>query len=201
MKPRSCSRRALTAAFSFFLLLWMAQGLRAGLGNDNPNGPRGDYNGSITSAGYYDPFTGNAKRVIDDITVPGSVGAYPLKWSRYLNTRGTVASFFGQGGAWTHSYSWGLSVWAPPPPRVEPQPDGGIGYPDGRSVDLYDAGGRSYFPMRRALDQVREYVLKTGGGDYGLGYYDLLLGDGGKVRFGPVSGIGLVPLEIVDPYG
>jgi YD repeat-containing protein len=55
--------------------------------------------------------------------------------------------------------------------------------------------------MRRALDQVREYVLKTGGGDYGLGYYDLLLGDGGKVKFRPVNGIGLVPLEIVDPYG
>jgi hypothetical protein len=175
MKPRSYSRRALTAAFSFFLSLWIAQGLRAELGNDNPNGPAGDYNGSVTSAGYYDPFTGNAKRVIDDITVPGSVGAYPLKW--------------------------GLGIWPQLPPQYEPGPEGSIGYPDGRSVDLYDAGGGSYLPMRRALDQVREYVLKTGGGDYGLGYYDLLLGDGGKVRFGPVPGVGLAPQAIVDPYG
>jgi hypothetical protein len=134
MKPRFyCSlpvrehfpSRALTATFSFCLLLWLAPGLRAGLGNDNPNGPAGEYNGSITTAGYYDPFTGNAKRVIDDITVPGSVGAYPLKWTRYLNTRGSVASFFGQGGAWTHSYSWGLSIWAPPPPRIDPHPKAG----------------------------------------------------------------------------
>ena len=158
-----CSRRALTAAFSFFLLPWIAQGLRAGLGNDNPNGPAGDYNGSITTAGYMDPFTGSAKRVIDDITVPGSLGAYPLKWTRYLNTRGTVGgSFLGQGGGWTHSYSWGLGIWPQLPPRYEPGPEGRIGYPDGRSVDLYNAGGGYYRPMRRALDQVQEYVVKTG---------------------------------------
>jgi hypothetical protein len=126
MKPRfCCSRRAVTAAF--FLLCYVAgrECVRAGLGNDNPNGPAGEYNGSITTAGYYDPFTGNAKRVIDDITVAGSVGAYPLKWTRYLNTRGSVASLFGQGGAWTHSYSWGLSITAPPPPRIDPNPKAG----------------------------------------------------------------------------
>ena len=48
-------------------------------GNNNPTGVTGEFNGSITTAGHYDPFTGNAKRVIDDIVVPGSVGAYPLK--------------------------------------------------------------------------------------------------------------------------
>jgi RHS repeat-associated protein len=203
MKPRfCCSRGAVTAAFSFFLLLWIAQGLRAGLGNDNPNGPSGEYNGSITTAGYMDPFTGNAKRVIDDITVPGSMGAYPLKWSRTLNTRGAfVADIFGQSGAWTHSYCWGLGIWQQLPPEYEPGPEGGIRYPDGRTVDLYDAGGGYYRPMRRALDQVHEVVLKTGGGNYGAGYYDLLLGDGGKVKFRPVNEIGLVPVEIVDPYG
>jgi hypothetical protein len=137
MKPRSYSRRALTAAFSFFLSLWIAQGLRAELGNDNPNGPAGDYNGSVTSAGYYDPFTGNAKRVIDDITVPGSVGAYPLKWSRCLNTRGTVASFFGQGGDWTHSYSWGLGIWPQLPPNMNPVPKAGLVIPmAGRSISM-----------------------------------------------------------------
>ncbi len=201
MKPRSSSRRGATAGFSFFLLLWIAQGLRAGLGNDNPNGPAGDYNGSITTAGYYDPFSGNAKRAIDDITVPGSVGAYPLKWTRYLNTRGTVASFFGQGGGWTHSYNWGLGIWAPPPPPIEPGPEGRIGYPDGRTVDLGLAGGGYYRPMRRALDQVLEEVQKTGGGNYGAGYYDLLLADGGKVQFRPVTNVGLAPVAIVDPYG
>jgi RHS repeat-associated protein len=192
-----CGRLALTAAFSFFFLLWIAHGVRAGLGNDNPSGPAGDYNGSVTSAGYYDPFTGNAKRVIEDITVPGSVGAYPLKWTRYLNTRGTSwPQSLGQGGAWTHSYSWGLSILPPPPPEHEPAPEGMIRYPDGRTVDLYNAGGGFYLPMRRALDQVSEFVQDLGGGRY-----DLFLGDGGKVKFRQVNGIGIVPFEIVDPYG
>jgi RHS repeat-associated protein len=183
-------------------LLWMAQGLRAGLGNDNPNGPTGDYNGSITTAGYYDPFTGNGKRAIDDIVVPGSVGAYPLKWTRYLNTRGAYwPDIFGQGGAWTHSYSWGLGIWPQLPPEYEPGPEGRIRYPDGRTMDLREAGGGFYLPIVSGLDQVHEYVLKTGGGNYGLGNYDLLLGDGGKVQFRPLTGVGLVPRFIVDPYG
>lgn len=54
-------------------------------GDDNPTGVAGVYNGQITTAGNYDPFTGNAHREIDDIVVPGGVGKYPLKWSRYWN--------------------------------------------------------------------------------------------------------------------
>ena len=45
----------------------------------NPTGPSGEYNGSITTGGSYDPYTGNAKRFVDDLTVTGSIGAYPLK--------------------------------------------------------------------------------------------------------------------------
>src|SRR6266481_3064792 len=74
----------------------------AGIGGDNPTGPTGEYNGSITTAGSYDPFTGNAKRFVDDCTVTGSIGAYPLKWTRVLNTRNP--------SPWSHSYQWGLSV-------------------------------------------------------------------------------------------
>jgi hypothetical protein len=118
MKRRfCCSRWASTAAL---LLTFVASILRAELGNDNPNGPAGDYNGSVTTAGYYDPYTGNGKRVIDDITVPGSVGAYPLKWTRYLNTRGgSWPNTFGQGAAWSHSYCWGLSIYTNPDPQYE----------------------------------------------------------------------------------
>jgi hypothetical protein len=42
-------------------------------GNDNPLGPAGEYNGSITTAGSYDPYTGNGKRFVDDLVVNGSL--------------------------------------------------------------------------------------------------------------------------------
>ena len=47
-------------------------------GADNALGPTGEYNGSITTAGSYDPYTGNAKRFVDDLTVterPGRLSA------------------------------------------------------------------------------------------------------------------------------
>src|ERR1700719_2406802 len=89
---------SLSAEFSF-----------AEVGNDNPTGVTGEYNGSVTTAGSYDPYTGNAKRFIDDLSVTGAVAAYPLKWTRVLNTRG-FSSALGSGGGWTHSYAWGLWV-------------------------------------------------------------------------------------------
>jgi hypothetical protein len=49
----------------------------------------GAFNGQITTGNSYDPYTGNAKGEIDDIVVPGSIGAYPLKWSRFWNSHTT----------------------------------------------------------------------------------------------------------------
>src|SRR2546430_15617824 len=66
-------------------------------GNDNPGGVTAEYNGSVTTAGHYDPYTGNAKREIDDIVVAGSIGAYPLKFTRALDTRnGGATNMFGR---------------------------------------------------------------------------------------------------------
>src|SRR5438477_12601784 len=95
-----------------------------GQGNDNPTSVSGEFSGSITTGGHYDPYTDNAKRVIDDMVVPGSIGAYPLKWSRILNTRGRPG--FGEGGGWTSSYSWGLWIRTsdPPPHGGENQDEG-----------------------------------------------------------------------------
>ncbi|MEN3369424.1 MAG: hypothetical protein V7609_1567, partial [Verrucomicrobiota bacterium] len=45
------------------------------MGNDNPTSVTGEFSGSITTGGHYDPYTGNAKRVIEDIVVPASIGA------------------------------------------------------------------------------------------------------------------------------
>jgi RHS repeat-associated protein len=200
MKECFSSRWSLTAVLFLLSFAVGREGVGAEVGEDNPNGVAGDYNGSITTAGHMDPLTGNAKRVIDDITVPGSVGAYPLKWSRYLNTRGIGHPAFGGGGAWNHSYGWGLTILPPLPPPNEWEPTSYVVYPDGHMKDLYQSSEFYVAPLP-GRDQVHERVLKTGGGDYGLGYYDLLLGDGGRVHFEPVPNVGLAPVAVVDPYG
>ena len=111
-----------------------------GTGNDNPTGVTGEYNGSITTGGSYDPYTGNAKRFVTDLAVTGSLGAYPLKWTRVLNTRGVAGIGFGHGGTWKHSYSWGLTVRPYRPWHY--YPDEYVG-PDGWQSRIPTAGGRS----------------------------------------------------------
>src|SRR5204863_3169320 len=72
-------------------------------GANNPAGVTGIFNGNITTAGSYDPLTRNAKRELDHIVVQGTVGAYPLKMTRYYNSRSTFATM---SLGWTHEYSW-----------------------------------------------------------------------------------------------
>ncbi|MFZ1218078.1 MAG: RHS repeat-associated core domain-containing protein [Chthoniobacterales bacterium] len=166
----------------------------------------GEYNGSVTTAGSYDPYTGNAKRFVDDLTVTGSVGAYPLKWTRVLNTRGGGGAF-GEGGGWRHSYQWALSLWpiaysinpaCPPPEDITAR----VYYPDGRIMDL------------RAEPEPTPHYMAVGGveptGDrlvhvegtpsFDEGDYDLKLKDGGTVEFRHMPW-GLVATRIIDPYG
>ena len=178
------SIRSLVPALLLCLLLPKSS---QATGNDNPTGVTGDYNGSITTGGSYDPYTGNAKRMVDDIIVAGSVGAYPLKWTRVMNTRAVIlGGGFGRAG-WTNSYQWGMWVRLPDPvpPPVDPYegPDAFVTYPDGRKVDFYGDPGGTYTSMTGPDpgDQ-----LKDLGGDN----YDLLLTDGGVVQFrraGPPS--------------
>jgi RHS repeat-associated protein len=164
------------------------------MGNDNPTSVTGEFSGSITTGGYYDPYTGNAKRMIDDIVVPGSIGAYPLKWTRILNTR----------SGWTNSYNWGLWFRAPQPPHGGEEqydgPLGGVSYPDGRHIDLWDQGEQLLYDAEGPRGMFNKIM------DRGGGYYDLLLGDGGKVVFyispanAATTGLALAQ-AIVDPYG
>jgi hypothetical protein len=59
-------------------ILIASQGiLRADLGDDNPTGISGEFNGNVRTGCSYDPYTGNATRPITDIVVPGAVGGYP----------------------------------------------------------------------------------------------------------------------------
>ena len=69
----SFSWAVLAAVFG--LVLSLSPICRGEAGNNNPTGPSGEYNGSITTGGSYDPYTGTAKRFIDDLTVTGALGA------------------------------------------------------------------------------------------------------------------------------
>jgi hypothetical protein len=72
-------------------------------GDANAPGVTGVFNGNITTGCSYDPLTRNAKRVVTDMVVPGCVSAYPLKMTRYYNSRQPF------GPVWQHDYSYYLS--------------------------------------------------------------------------------------------
>ena len=202
--------------FRYFFLAAIATALlpqrtEAQVANNNPTGPAGDYNGIVTTAGSYDPFTGSASREICDISVAGAVGAYPLKWTRRMNTRAiTRPDTFGHGGGWSHSYEWELAINHPTPiPSPEPsphdeRPDGTLKYPDGRSVDLDSPWDQAIIPAAEESPYGMMDRFKGGqvNGNY---FYDLLMADGGVVKFSKVNpGAGFPrcdATEIVDPYG
>jgi hypothetical protein len=173
-----------------------------GVGEDNPTGVTGEFNGNITTGGSYDNYTGNARRVVDDMTVPGSVGKYPLKWTRVINTRTRTG--------WSSCYGWGMKVRSAPDPThwndEDPAyqgPDAWVHYPDGRTVEFYGEPGSWY----GAFDSVDTNARLE---DLGAQNYDLVLSDGGRVTFRaiPIAPINGVPqysppraTSIVDPYG
>jgi RHS repeat-associated protein len=144
-----------------------------GDGDDNPTGVSGIYNGNVATGCSYDPHTGNAMRVVDDIVVPGSIGAYPLKWTRYFNSHCTYHAS-SAGGRWRFAY---------------------LDY-------SYDAVGIMFFPDGRALNSryplygVPEFTeggLPTG--------QTLHLADGGRVILPHVDSNYLKASKIIDPYG
>src|SRR3982751_2755969 len=112
-------------AAQFFLIVSPTV-LRAQSPSDNPTGPTGVYNGNITTAGSWDPLTGNQMRVVDDIVVPGSVGAYPLKWTRYYNTNITKPV----DAQWTFSYKDYQPFKMPDGRALPDSPTNGKGVPD-----------------------------------------------------------------------
>ena len=75
---------------------------------DGPVSVTGIFNGNVTTGCSYDPLTHSAHRVIDDIVVPGSIGKYPLKMTRYYNSRAQyyALSAIGLSPGWAHEYSW-----------------------------------------------------------------------------------------------
>jgi hypothetical protein len=198
-----------------------ASALVHGAGGDAPNGVAGNYNGMIGEG--VDPYSGNGRRGVEDISsVAGSVGAYPLKWVRTLNTRNGVGlGQFGSGGSWRHSYAWTLGVTIPRPPQDPPLPpeedyqgpDATVYFPDGKVMEFYggDERGVPWHSAGTILpgepDGPGEKIASLH--SLGNGHYDLLLTDGGRVEFRRSAYTGSSgetfysnsAKALVDPYG
>src|SRR6476646_301961 len=178
------SNRSLLAAL--FLVSLLPVDVWAPLGNDNPTGLSGMYNGNVNTAGSYDPYTGNATRSITDITVAGAVGAYPLAFTRTMNSRYTPGAGtleFGAAGSWRHSYQWTLdpyvisssatNKWTILPGVYT------VNYSDGRRISFSPAtNGDPNFRGGSGISDRFQQLTDTGGGACYL-----LLPDGGKIWF------------------
>jgi len=151
----------------------------AQVGNDNPTGPAGMFNGNSRTGCSFDPFTGNSARNAIDLEMSGSVGAYPLSFARISNSRYQASQQFQFGGAggWRHSYSWEIedsaTFYENQYFQVTSYP---VHFPDGRVIEFGAAAGDPYF---RGPSGIRERFQPPGPGN--LAY--LILPDGGKVEF------------------
>jgi RHS repeat-associated protein len=173
--------------------------LFAQVGNNNPTGPSGEFNGSVTTGGSYDPYTANATRALTDIVVAGAVGKYGLTYSRVWNTRTPL---------WQFSQNWGIEV-DEVPGQYETYY---VTYPDGRQATFTHSANDVDF---RATPGIRERMQRwtATNGDSGVCY--LKLPDGGKIEF---SGTrtwhydpelipsvwyewSLTAAALIDPYG
>ena len=181
---------------------------------DNPTGVDGDYNGDVTTGGRYDPFTGNAKRVVTDLTVPGSNGAYPLAFTRTRNSQAGDPLFatdavFGDSTEWRHSYQWTILAKEVNPPGA---PNAGaicaydVEYPDGSLITFRPSVNTSGYSYGRTnIPQAEGFWRGPAGTTDRLevrvsnSVFWLHTSDGGIVKIGGMSaGIGAM---IVDPYG
>ena len=157
-------------------------------GGDNPTGVSGIYNGNVTTGGSYDPYTGNAMRSVDDIVVPGSVGAYPLKWTRYFNSHVT-RNDSEMGGSWRFSYlDYRWENW-----NGHKNPC----YPDGRRIMINPPP--TIYGVEEYWDPVSPFTVR--------------MPDGGKIVYSNtfpyyyngqwynVPTVFNYPSQIIDPYG
>ena len=80
---------------------------QAQVDDHNPVGVTGIFEGAITTGCAYNLLSHSATRAINDIVVPGSIGKYPLKLTRYYTSRRFGANGLGPG--WSFEYSWSFN--------------------------------------------------------------------------------------------
>ena len=173
-----------------------------------PPATRGQFNSLVTSGGSYDPLTANATRTVTDLTVPGSVGAYPLTFSRTANSRyvGGLASLFGDGGNWRHNFQYEL--------RYQNGGTSGamvLTYPDGRNVVFNALAASDPRYVDAAVKPPSSLLYGTAGipdrlDDADINHPVLRMADGGRVQFEYYMPAGSStpayrPILIIDPFG
>ncbi|HMJ07343.1 MAG TPA: hypothetical protein VK474_13880, partial [Chthoniobacterales bacterium] len=167
------------SALASSLLLGALPSVWAQVGNNNPTGPAGTFNGNITTGCSYDPYTGNAMRALTDLTVSGTVGSYPLAFGRTSNSRSPSSGQYGFGGAggWRHSYAWSLTSGEFSYTNSNFAPTSyPVAFPDGRVITFIRS---TLNPEFQGPKGVRERFVPLNGNL--LAY--LLLPDGGRVEF------------------
>src|SRR5262245_5583413 len=177
--------RILTVSL-FLLLAWP---LHAQVGDNNPGGHSGIFNGQINTGCSYDPYTGNATRSITDIAVAGAVGEYPLALVRTANSRApSTTELFGWAGGWNHNYNWILED-SPTNNTANFQPKRyTVDFPEGRVETFRAVTWDTVYRVRPGADTpaqstsagVRERLLQLNLNNM---YAYLVLPDGGAVEF------------------
>ena len=127
------------------------------LDDHNPVGVTGAFEGVSTTGCAYNVLNHSATRQIDDIVVPGAIGKYGLKMTRYYNSR----SGFGDG--WSYGLTWGTSTY-----------DDKIYYANGTVVDSSCANDWGVGPL--GVSDGWETHPSYGNGTYRLA-------DGGTIVF------------------
>jgi RHS repeat-associated protein len=197
------------------LALLLPSLVRAQLGNDNPTGPAGTFNGNVTTACSYDAYTGSATRSVTDLAVAGSVGRSPLAFTRMANSRnqiiadyGPMSIGFGKPGLWQHSYQWAMDGISETNELNYQPTQYNVYFPDGRNELFTPSSSDSCF---RAAPGVRDRFQPL---DWGTMRAYLIFPDGGKVEFtatrtthwnfgytGVYYSISYQATGIIDPYG
>jgi RHS repeat-associated protein len=108
MKTQSLLKSVSNLVGAAIVLLLLPSAVLA-QGENNEMGVAGDFNGDVLSGCRYDPYTGNAKRIIPDLNVWGAIGDIPLTFTRIYNSRGNTSTCFGSYGNWTHNYQFSIS--------------------------------------------------------------------------------------------
>jgi len=165
---------------AFLLALAAPRVCAQGNNYEGPIGVTGIFNGNVTTGCSYDPLTHSAHREVTDIVVPGSIGKYPLRMTRYYNSRQQyyALSAIGLGPGWAQEYSWllwadGYKVVSPhgnvydfhcgTPVGVSESWDDGIQgpHPNGGTWRLAD-GGKVHFNGYHQVDYIEDpYGLTT----------------------------------------
>ena len=208
MKPKSAAiaslREIANAVVILSALLFTICGppLRAQVGDNNPTGVSGIFNGQAGGCGY-DPYTGNATRAITDISVAGAVGDYPLALVRTFNSRTpSTTGVFSYDGGWNHNYNW-IMEDSPATSTQNAKPlKYTVDFPDGRvetfravtwdtsqpcttTAPCYRVRPGPDTPAQTTSAGVRERIVPIS--PPGNMYAFLILPDGGKVKFSAIQ--------------